>query len=65
MLDQHGMSLDQVHPAYSSMDTNPLRLAMSPKAMAILRSHLPKHAILVGQNIRKDVEWLQVKAGLS
>ncbi|EKX51667.1 hypothetical protein GUITHDRAFT_65948, partial [Guillardia theta CCMP2712] len=33
------------------------------QAMAILRSHLPKHAILVGQNIRKDVEWLQLEEG--
>jgi len=33
------------------------------QAVAILRAHLPKHAVLVGQNIRKDVEWLGLKEG--
>mmetsp|Transcript_56608 Transcript_56608/g.135131 ORF Transcript_56608/g.135131 Transcript_56608/m.135131 type:complete len:275 (+) Transcript_56608:222-1046(+) len=33
------------------------------EAMAQLRSRLPKNAILVGQNIGKDVEWLQLKEG--
>lgn len=32
-------------------------------ALAILRSYLPNDAILVGQNIGKDVDWLQLKEG--
>jgi DNA polymerase III epsilon subunit-like protein len=34
-----------------------------PTAMQILRQHLPRHAILVGQNIFKDAEWLGLKDG--
>ncbi len=34
------------------------------RAMAALRENLPKSAILVGQNIRKDVEWLGLKEGV-
>lgn len=30
------------------------------QAMSVLRHHLPKNAVLVGQNIKKDVEWLDV-----
>ena len=33
-------------------------------ALVMLRSHLPPNAILVGQNIKKDVEWLQLVEGL-
>mmetsp|Transcript_39713 Transcript_39713/g.97611 ORF Transcript_39713/g.97611 Transcript_39713/m.97611 type:complete len:279 (-) Transcript_39713:448-1284(-) len=33
------------------------------QAMTILRQHLPKNSILVGQNIEKDVEWLQLQEG--
>ena len=33
-------------------------------ALVTLRSHLPPNAILVGQNIKKDVEWLQLVEGL-
>jgi RNA exonuclease 4 len=29
-------------------------------ALALLRAHLPPNAILVGQNILKDVQWLQL-----
>lgn len=39
------------------LDSNGIPLA---DAMAQLRARLPKNAILVGQNIGKDVEWLQV-----
>lgn len=33
------------------------------QAIAILRQHLPKYAILVGQNIAKDVQWLGLREG--
>ena len=33
--------------------------------MKTLREKLPKDAVLVGQNIRKDVEWLQLKEVLN
>lgn len=33
------------------------------QAVAILRQHLPKHAVLVGQNIRSDVQWLKLDEG--
>ena len=33
-------------------------------ALVTLRSHLPPNAVLVGQNIKKDVEWLQLVEGL-
>jgi RNA exonuclease 4 len=33
-------------------------------ALVTLRSHLPPNAILVGQNIKKDVDWLQLVEGL-
>lgn len=33
------------------------------QALATLRAHLPKTAIIVGQNIRKDIEWLGLKEG--
>jgi DNA polymerase III epsilon subunit-like protein len=33
------------------------------QAMQKLRENLPKNAILVGQNIGKDVEWLNLKEG--
>ena len=33
-------------------------------ALVTLRAHLPPNAILVGQNIKKDVEWLQLVEGL-
>jgi hypothetical protein len=32
-------------------------------AVDLLKQHLPKHAILVGQNIAKDVDWLGLKDG--
>eukprot|EP00955_Chlamydomonas_euryale_P041922 352159-Chlamydomonas_euryale.AAC.19 len=31
------------------------------QALAILRANLPKNAVIVGQNIRKDIEWLGLK----
>lgn len=31
------------------------------QALSILRAHLPKSAVIVGQNIRKDIEWLGLK----
>jgi hypothetical protein len=34
-----------------------------PQAIAYLRQCLPPQAILVGQNIAKDVEWLGLKEG--
>lgn len=33
------------------------------QAMATLRTHLPPNAVLVGQNIAKDVEWLGLVEG--
>lgn len=33
------------------------------EAMMILRQYLPRNSILVGQNIGKDVDWLQLKEG--
>mmetsp|Transcript_19476 Transcript_19476/g.39709 ORF Transcript_19476/g.39709 Transcript_19476/m.39709 type:complete len:276 (-) Transcript_19476:189-1016(-) len=33
------------------------------EAMKMLRQNLPKNAVLVGQNIGKDVEWLKLKEG--
>ena len=32
--------------------------------MVMLRAHLPPTAILVGQNIQKDVSWLQLVEGM-
>lgn len=32
-------------------------------ALGVLRDHLPPQAVLVGQNINKDVEWLGLKEG--
>ncbi|KAK9820244.1 hypothetical protein WJX72_007936 [[Myrmecia] bisecta] len=33
------------------------------EAVQVLRQYLPRQGILVGQNIGKDVEWLQLKEG--
>jgi RNA exonuclease 4 len=33
-------------------------------ALAVLRSHLSPNAVLVGQNILKDVQWLQLAEGV-
>lgn len=33
------------------------------EAVRILRQYLPRQSILVGQNIGKDVDWLQLKEG--
>jgi RNA exonuclease 4 len=33
------------------------------QALQILRHYMPRNSILVGQNIRKDVDWLQLKEG--
>ena len=40
-----------------SVEAHGLPLA---EALALLRANLPPTAILVGQNILKDVQWLQV-----
>jgi len=34
------------------------------EALATLRAALPREAYLVGQNIRKDTEWLQLQEGI-
>lgn len=34
------------------------------QALVLLRSALPKDAVLVGQNIAKDVEWLGLREGV-
>ena len=34
------------------------------EALALLRAHLPPNAILVGQSILKDVQWLQLAEGV-
>ena len=34
-----------------------------PEALQILRQYLPRHAVLVGQSIGKDIEWLQLREG--
>jgi hypothetical protein len=36
----------------------------SAEALALLRAHLPPNAILVGQSILKDVQWLQLAEGV-
>lgn len=33
------------------------------EAIAAVRNALPPHAVLVGQNIAKDVEWLGLREG--
>eukprot|EP01032_Pedospumella_encystans_P011797 gene11797-13692_t len=43
------------------LDQHGLPLA---EAMAYLRSHLSPNAILVGQSIQKDVQWLQLAEGV-
>eukprot|EP00128_Syssomonas_multiformis_P014267 Colp12_sorted_trinity150504_noHs@36303 len=43
------------------LDKHGLPLA---EAMAYLRSHLSPNAILVGQSIQKDVQWLQLAEGV-
>lgn len=30
------------------------------EAVAILKRHLPKNAVICGQNIRSDIQWLQL-----
>lgn len=35
-----------------------------PEALQTLRQYLPRNAILVGQSIRKDVEWLGLREGV-
>jgi len=42
------------------LDANGVPLA---SALATLRAHLPSNAVLVGQNIAKDVEWLGLVEG--
>ena len=37
---------------------------LSADALASLRAHIPPNAILVGQNILKDVQWLQLAEGV-
>ena len=34
------------------------------QALATLRTHLPKNAVLTGMNIAKDVEWLGLQEGV-
>ncbi|PNH08833.1 Small RNA degrading nuclease 2 [Tetrabaena socialis] len=34
-----------------------------PQALAAVRSVLPRHAVLIGQNIRQDVQWLGLQEG--
>ena len=34
-----------------------------PSAIELLKRHLPKEAILVGQKIGHDIEWMQLKRG--
>ena len=34
------------------------------EAMALLRAHVPPNAVLVGQNIQNDVQWLQLAEGV-
>eukprot|EP00596_Hydrurales_sp_CCMP1899_P000881 CAMPEP_0119042992 /NCGR_PEP_ID=MMETSP1177-20130426/16325_1 /TAXON_ID=2985 /ORGANISM="Ochromonas sp, Strain CCMP1899" /LENGTH=305 /DNA_ID=CAMNT_0007010135 /DNA_START=140 /DNA_END=1057 /DNA_ORIENTATION=- len=43
------------------LDSHGLSLA---EALALLRAHLPPNAILVGQSILKDVQWLQLAEGV-
>jgi len=43
------------------LDKNGVPLA---EALAMLRAHLPPSSILVGQNILKDVQWLQLHEGV-
>lgn len=43
------------------LDTHGLSL---PEALRILKNYLPQYAILVGQNIGKDVHWLSLKEGV-
>jgi len=43
------------------LDTHGMPIA---QAMSILRQHLPKNSVLVGQNIKKDVEWLELQEGV-
>jgi len=35
-----------------------------PEAVDLLKASLPKHAVLVGQNIAKDVQWLDLQEGV-
>ena len=37
---------------------------ITAEALALLRAHLPPNAILVGQSILKDVQWLQLAEGV-
>ena len=72
LIDQHGMPLEQVTPPPTDSTRFLLicNLTLSPtldllfQAMTILRQHLPKNAVLVGQNIKKDVEWLELQEGV-
>ncbi len=40
------------------LETNGIPLA---SAIAVLRQCLPRQAVLVGQNIAQDVQWLQLR----
>lgn len=44
-----------------AIDEHGLPLA---EALALLRAHLPPNAVLVGQSIQKDVQWLQLAEGV-
>ncbi len=43
------------------LDTYGMPLEM---ALGLLRQHLPRNAVLVGQNIGQDVSWLGLKEGV-
>jgi hypothetical protein len=56
----------QLFPAPSLQYYNRIVLTFvfSAEALALLRAHLPPNAILVGQSILKDVQWLQLAEGV-
>ena len=76
LLDAHGVPLEEAlatfltqphfshvsHPPFPHMSKKLFFLL--DKALATLRTHLPKNAWLVGQNILKDVQWLGLVEGV-
>lgn len=68
ILDEHGIPLGLrvrkllfVFTTHSKMHFS---VFVAAEALALLRAHLPPNAILVGQNIQKDVQWLQLAEGV-
>ena len=79
LTDLTGYALSALLPAQLTIASAKLSSAIAPRltkdilenngisfteALARIRQQLPRNATLVGQNIRKDVEWLGLREGV-